>query len=142
MQASGLTEFNSFICSSVIWGQPCFPVHLKEQQMAASCFSQLLSNHHGGWQHPLDALGALIHNWRPEITDGCDISCLLIWQEVFSFHRLSPALLHCRQIPHYLSHQGSPVFFYTFYLFVFFFLPDTHAILLPCIYDQNQHRGK
>jgi len=51
-------------------------------------FPQFLSNHHGGWQHPLDALGALIYIWRPEITDGCDISCLLIWQEIYSFHKL------------------------------------------------------
>ena len=31
--------------------------------------------------------GALIHIWRPEIADGCDISCLLIWQEMFSSDR-------------------------------------------------------
>ena len=30
--------------------------------------------------------GALVHIWRPEITDGCDIFCLLIWQNTFSFH--------------------------------------------------------
>ena len=35
----------------------------------------------------IPVLGALIHIWRPEIADGCDISCLLIWQEIFSFHR-------------------------------------------------------
>ena len=29
-----------------------------------------------------------IHIWRPEISDGCDISCLLIWQEIFSFHKV------------------------------------------------------
>ena len=28
--------------------------------------------------------GALIHIWRQDIADGCDISCLLIWQEIFS----------------------------------------------------------
>ena len=32
-------------------------------------------------------LGALIHIWRPGSADGGDISCLLIWQEIFSFHR-------------------------------------------------------
>ena len=32
--------------------------------------------------------GALIHIWRPEIADGYDISCLLIWQEIFSFHKV------------------------------------------------------
>ena len=31
-------------------------------------------------------LGALIHIWRPEITDDHDISCLLVWPEIFSFH--------------------------------------------------------
>ena len=30
--------------------------------------------------------GGLIHIWRPETTYGCDFSCLLIWQETFSFH--------------------------------------------------------
>ena len=30
--------------------------------------------------------GALIRIWRPEIADGCDISYLLIWREIFSFH--------------------------------------------------------
>ena len=84
--------------------------------------------------------GAHSHVWRTEIADGCDISCLLIWQEIFSFHRLSPGLLHCRQILHHLNHQGSPVFFYTFYLLVFFLLPNTNAMLSPCIYDQNQQR--
>ena len=89
MQASGLTGFNPSICSSAIWGQPCFLVHLKGWQMAASCFPQLLSNHHGGVAaSPGSVLGAHIHNWRPEILDGCDISCLLIWQEIFLFHKL------------------------------------------------------
>ena len=30
-----------------------------------------------------------IHIWRPEIADGCDIACLLIWQEyidITTFH--------------------------------------------------------
>ena len=34
----------------------------------------------------ITVLGAIIHIWRPEIADGCDISCLLIWQEIFLFH--------------------------------------------------------
>ena len=51
-------------------------------------FPQLLSNHHAGWQHPwIPVWGALIYIWRPEIFDGCDISYLLICQEVSSFHR-------------------------------------------------------
>ena len=35
-------------------------------------------------------MGALLHIWRPEIAGGCDISCWLIWQEIFSFHSPSP----------------------------------------------------
>ena len=53
-------------------------------------FAQLLSNHHGVGVEvaaSLDpVLGALIHIWRLEITDGCGNSCWLIWQEIFSFH--------------------------------------------------------
>ena len=36
----------------------------------------------------ITVMGALIHIWRPEVADGCDISCLLIWQEIFSFHTI------------------------------------------------------
>ena len=39
--------------------------------------------------------GALIHIWRPDIADGCDISCLLIWQEIFSFHIILPDECAC-----------------------------------------------
>ena len=72
MQASGLTWFNPSICSSAIWGQPCFLAPLKERQMAASCFPQLLSNHHGAWQHPLDQL------WEPSFTTGDQKSLLAV----------------------------------------------------------------
>ena len=42
-------------------------------------FPQLLSNHHGfGSIHWITVLGALVNIWRTEITDCCDISCLLI----------------------------------------------------------------
>ena len=34
----------------------------------------------------IEVLGALLHTWRPDIADGRDISSLLIWQEIFSFH--------------------------------------------------------
>ena len=72
MQASGLTGFIPFICSSAIWGQPCFPVHLKKQQMAASCIPQLLSCHHGGWQYPLDQF------WEPSFTTGDQKSLMAV----------------------------------------------------------------
>ena len=58
------------------------PVSLSTLHLA---LPQLLSSHPGGWQRPLiTALGALIHIWWPEIADGCDIFCLLIWQEIFT----------------------------------------------------------
>ena len=52
------------------------------------CFlhPQFLSNHGGGGSIPWFAvLEALIHIWRPEIADGCDISCSLIWLRYFHF---------------------------------------------------------
>ena len=77
MLASGLPEFIPFICISAIWGQLLTLLFV---------FPQLLSN---------QKFGELIHIWRPEITDGCDISCLLPWQEVFSFYTstVSPVIL-------------------------------------------------
>ena len=90
MQASGLTWFNPSICSSAIWGQPCFLAPLKERQMAASCFPQLLSNHHGGWQHPLDQL------CEPSFTTGgqkslMSVTFLVYWygRRYFLFHKLT-----------------------------------------------------
>ena len=81
MKGSGLIEFIPFIYTSAIWGQSLFTLLL--------AFPQHLSSHHGGLQHPwIEVLGALTHIWKPEITDGSDISCLLIWLEIFSFHNM------------------------------------------------------
>ena len=51
--------------------------------------------------------GAIIHIWRPEITYGCDISCLLIWQEIFSHKKqLAPS---SRDLPVSLNQaRGDP----------------------------------
>jgi len=129
--------FTPFICISRVWGQSCFLIHL------ASCIPPAPQQSTWG-SGSICCICFVSSHSHLEARN-----CWWLWHFLFidmaggiSFHRLSPALLHCRQIPHHLSHQGSPVFFYTFYLLVFFFLPDTHAILLPCIYDQNQHRGK
>ena len=88
-QASGLPEFTSFIRTSGVWGQSCFVVHL------ASCISPAPQHHCGGGSiHWIAVLGALIHIRRPEIAGGCDLSCLLIWQEVSEAKvaQLSPTL--------------------------------------------------
>ena len=59
--------------------------------MADGCFlhspSSSIITIRGGRILWISVLGALIPIWRQEITDSCDISCLLIWQELFSFHR-------------------------------------------------------
>ena len=83
MGVSGLTELILLICTSAIWGQSCFLVRL------ASCIP--LASQQSPWG--VAALlgcswGARIHIWRSEISDSCDISCLLIWKEIFIFYTL------------------------------------------------------
>ena len=84
-QASVLTEFIPFICTSAIWGQSCFLIHLASCTLPAP--QQLgLGGAWGGATTSTGShgsqlvLGALIHLWRPAIADGCFIPCLLIWQ--------------------------------------------------------------
>ena len=81
-KASGLTEFSPFIFTSAIWGHSCFLVHL------ASCIPP--APQQSSWRVAASDgsqfWGALIHIWKPEITDSCDISHLLIQKEIFSFH--------------------------------------------------------
>ena len=43
----------------------------------------------GGSTHWIPVWGDLIHVWRPEIAGGCDIYCLLIWQEILPFHTIN-----------------------------------------------------
>jgi len=81
----------------------------------------------------MEVLGDLIYIWRPEIADGCDISCLSVWQEIFSFHSpiclslpfglhlhgtndcsfsvsfFYPPHLILPQMALYISHAGAPV---------------------------------
>ena len=61
-------------------------------------FLQLLSNHcgwgGGGSICWISVLGAIIHFWRLDITYDCDISCLLIWQEIVSFHNCFMKEIH------------------------------------------------
>ena len=92
-QASVLIEFIPFICTSAIWGQSCFLIHLASCTLPAPQQLGLGEAWGGaatstGWHGSQLVLGALIHLWRPAITDGCFIPCLLIWQDVFSFHSM------------------------------------------------------
>ena len=79
-----LGSLNSFLsyASQLSGVKSCFFFHL------ASCIPPPLQQSpiRGGSIRWITVLGALIHVWRPEINDGCDSSCLLIWQETFSFH--------------------------------------------------------
>lgn len=62
-------------------GPSCFLIH-------PASAPQLLSNHRGGWQHRwIQLLRLCYSHLEPEIPGGCDTSCLLIWQEIFSLHR-------------------------------------------------------
>ena len=76
-------------------------------------------------------MGALIHIWRPEIAEGCDISCLLIWQEIFSFHK-AKAFSQIRSgnvegLVHRRILQG---FIFTYlYLFLLFGFADTWGLM-------------
>ena len=79
MQASGRTEFIPLTYTSAIWGQACFLVH------HAFCISPALQQSPWGVvAYTGSDWGALIHIWKPESTDGCDIFCLLIQQETAS----------------------------------------------------------
>ena len=84
MQASGLTEFIPFIYAphvSVSILFPCSPCFLHFPSPSAITVV-------GGSIRCIAVLGALFHIWRPEITDVCDISHLLIWQDIFSFQSI------------------------------------------------------
>ena len=68
--ASGLTEFIPFIAPQLSGANPVssFPLLL--------AFPQLRSSHRVAVAASARSVfGALIHIWRPEITDGCEISC-------------------------------------------------------------------
>ena len=88
MQASGLTEFIPMnMRLSCLGPNPVSLFTVRIGRWLLLVFPQLLSNSsRGGSIHWITVLGALIHTWKPEITDGCDSSCFLIWQEIFSFH--------------------------------------------------------
>ena len=45
MQASGLTEFTLFVCTSVVWGQTYYFVHVKEKLRSDSGVLPALRSH-------------------------------------------------------------------------------------------------
>ena len=96
-QASRLPEFIPFISTSALWGQilsPCLPQGVAEVVDGCSVITPTSSSSSvtlgEGSICWITVLGALILLWRPELANGCDISCLfiglLIWEEIFSIH--------------------------------------------------------
>ena len=83
MQASGLPECIPSVCTSAIWGQSGFLVHTSPCIPPAPWHSPWRVTAYTG------SLGSLIHIWRPEITDGGGISCLLLWRKTLAFHNTS-----------------------------------------------------
>ena len=102
----------------------------------------------------ITVLGTLIHIWRPEITDDCGISCLLIWKEIFSFqfHSSSVHRTHentvCPPVPilfldspdmktDFLSNRGhqawSPLIFLT-HTHIQPFFPNIQPSYIHCHY--------
>ena len=74
----------------------CWPCFLHSPSSSAI-------NMRGGSIPWITVLGILIHIWRPEITDDCDISYLFIWQEKFSFYIWDPASYSCSKAVNILS---------------------------------------
>ena len=84
-----LGTLNSFVLPHLSYlGLILFPCSL--EGVADGCFLPSPSSSAiivvGGSFCSVTVSGALIHIWRPEVTDGCDISYLLLRQEIFSFH--------------------------------------------------------
>ena len=71
MQASGLTEFISFICTSAIWGQILFLVYLREWQMAAACISPAPQQSPCGAGGLCWISGIILRFGEPSFTFGC-----------------------------------------------------------------------
>ena len=74
MQASGLTECNSFICSSAIWGQSCFFVHLKEW-VADGCFLHSPAPQQSPWWVAASPGSKF---WEPSLTFGGQKSLMAV----------------------------------------------------------------
>ena len=74
MQASGLTKLIPLMCTSAIWGQSCSLFTL------LLAFPQLLSSHHGGWQHLQDdSLGSLVVSQGKNLLGAQLLGGFLLW---------------------------------------------------------------
>jgi len=89
-------EFSSVWEDTSLWAHWIHSIHMHLGYLGpillppTPCFSRSPSSSAitlgGGSICWITVWGALIHIWRPEITDDHDISCLLVWPEILSFH--------------------------------------------------------
>ena len=151
VQASGLTEFILLICSSALWCQilfPCSTLGVADGSFLHP-FPQFLSIYLGEGEGGsgsicwITVLGTLIHIWRPEIAEGCDISCLLIWQEIFSFHKAKAfSQIRSGNVEGLIHRRILQGFIFTYlYLFLLFGFADTWGLTRAsqvAIVEKNQ----
>ena len=88
--ANSQTGLSDFPFIQVSGAKFCFLVDPKEWQIVATHIPLALqqSPRGGGSICCATVSGALVHIWGAETADDYDISCLSIWQEIFSFHRI------------------------------------------------------
>ena len=126
MQASGRPAFIPFLCTQVS-GPILFPT--------SPCFLHSPSSPaitvRGGSVLWIAVWGALIHIWRPEIAEGCDISYLLIWQEMFSFHKAKAfSQIRSGNVEGLVPRRILQGFILTYlYLFLLFGFADTWGLM-------------
>ena len=72
------------------------------------------------WPHRLQPARLLYHGDPPGKNTG--VGCHALLQGIFPAQGLNPGLLHCRQILHHMSHQGSPKYMIK-YMFCKYLLP-------------------
>ena len=104
-----LGSLNSFLSYAphIFGAKPVSYFTLRSGRWLLLASSQLYSSHCGCGSIPwITVLGALTHLWRPGVADACDVSCLLVRQAIFSFHRTWMPL--SRQI-----NEGSSCLWYT-----------------------------
>ena len=86
-KVQGLTEFLTQ-CSTYGWWRQERSISgefYQEDKIVGQSPSSSKITMWGGNTPWIAVLGALIHIWRPEIADGCDISCLFICRRYFHF---------------------------------------------------------
>ena len=80
---------------------------------------------------------SVVHSpWKSPVQNS-GVGILSLLQGIFRTQGLNPGLLHCRQIPYHLSHQGSPrILEWVAYPFSNGSFPPRNWTRVPCIADR------